>query len=245
MLNELVGADGISEAFLHKLPLMAITDPDRFKKIDIVVSNFMEMKEDMEAAEEKTMELCKKCGVDYEQFTVAATKDGAWSAIRELMDKSKNPLKRWVQQFSGEYDAELEELAGERKIYDSLRDSYKAHLQEVAKKLALTLSGNEDMRESLATFMRGETLPKEEMGLSFEELKKAHTDILATNKGELDDAWSEYQVAHPGITDFDAEKPEFLKKFLQNKKLKGKKGGWANVGVKMYIPVFTELWSKP
>jgi hypothetical protein len=189
---KLVGPEGVVKAVQENIMKIAVTDPEKFKKISKSIENIKSFREgDLKKLDDSVKEKCKKEGINADEYMKALAIPDDGERMKALEGVIKNQwdkngwggLKRavnWLSgdSFSGSKANRLESGKGE---IDAAFAELAKHKKKVGSVLGASIKGNKDLLEALSREIVGEP-KKKEAAPGMNDVKKVATDAEGIKK---------------------------------------------------------------
>ena len=190
---KLVGPEGVVRAVQENIMKIAVTDPEKFKKISKSVETMKSFREgDLKKLDDSVNEFCKKHGVNADEYMKVMAINKFEDRQKALSDLVKSQwsgqggwgaMKKSLNWLSGDLFSTIRTTTLEgnkkREINDAL-ETLDKHKKKLGSVLGASIKGNKDLLEALSREIVGTPKKKESVGMS--DVKKVATDAEGIKK---------------------------------------------------------------
>ena len=247
-LLEHVSPDKLVDVVQDRLGELAMSEPDQFKIISKKIEKMQDFKKgDFKKLDDSVREMCRERNINTDEAMKAlAIKDdmerekaltqiirdswgaGAWGNTKRFLDSVG--FKAWSANRT---------LVFEHKKYeiDNVFAELDKHKKNIGKALAVTVKGNDDMRNALANAILGKSTKKEQRGFKDAE------STPQMRERDMEAAWlrrknSNFPTSTPGVSrrwdalsvvEKDQARQTFIDEIATQEKAKRKGGFWDSI----------------
>jgi hypothetical protein len=220
-----VGNDGIRNALSKHLPILAITERQRFINIENSLGQLAESKKTIEKEDEEIKKWCKENGIAESEY-LELLQTGDPEKVVKLGRSQYGFWKKLTTSRREEEDIVHQQSLDNAREIEEYWKNYEDNLRGVGWLLQLTMMENPTLRKTLIADIRKDVVETKDPGMSFSEMKEA-IKTTPIKKEEFDAAFVLYKKGHPGM-DEDHALHEFSQIYT-NEKIPRRPGFWAKI----------------
>jgi len=228
----IAGPEGIQSALRRYLPELVILYRDRFEDLEENILNIQEKQKEAAESDKAILDICKEYNITEAQYVELLEGKGDAAEIAQKLRSSKGFWERRGLSVATLEKKLKDQVAADKLAFQDLKNEIDFERKRIALSLRTSFRGTDQLREAMILNLRGEALPKQEVLMSFSEMKKENDAKPTEDQVKKD--WEKW-VADNSIdlddpdTDLVAKRAEFAEQYA-NRRAAGKKGGfWSTI----------------
>ncbi|MEI6396600.1 MAG: hypothetical protein WCO48_00800 [Candidatus Taylorbacteria bacterium] len=174
-LLEHIDPDKLTDVVQDRLGELAMTDPDRFNKLAKKIEKMQEFKKgDFKKLDDSVKEMCKERNINEDEYMKVLTIKDEKERMKALETFERNSwgeggwgkTKRFIDSILSNSLSEpgAQKLNWKKSEIDNAFAELDKHKKNIGKMLAVTVKGNDDMRNALANAILGKPTKNERRG---------------------------------------------------------------------------------
>jgi len=257
-LLEHVSPDKLVDVVQDRLGELAMSEPDQFKIISKKIEKMQDFKKgDFKKLDDSVREMCEKENIGVNDYMKALAIKDPFEQRKELEriigeswgDGIGGKTKRFIDSFLGNFsDKKIQELSWKKSEIDNVFAELDKHKKNIGKALAVTVKGNDDMRNALANAILGKSTKKEQRGFkdaeSTPQIKESDIDARyrqlknSTFPTATPNVFRKWDALNPA--EKDQQRDLFIDQIKAEEKAKRKGGFWDSIFEAMFGSFLTK-----